>query len=198
MSKETNHQSSSGIRTRVRNDQFDPKLNFSRGAGTFRFAAWQLVKWAFFRTVFPWPVRMKVSLLRFFGCRLGVGVVIKPQVNIHLPWKLQIGDHAWIGEEVYILNFEPVKIGSHVCISQRAFICAGNHDYRTVSMVYRNAPIVIEDGVWIGAHTFVAPGVVVGVDAVVAAGSVLVSDATPGSVYSGNPAKEVGRRWREV
>jgi len=133
--------------------------------------------------------------LKFFGARIGKGVVIKPRVNIHFPWKLTIGDHAWIGEEVFLLNFEPIIIGRHCCISQRAFLCTGNHDYRQPSMPYRNRPITIEDGAWVGAQVFVSPGVTIGIDAVIAAGSVVTRSQPAYVVCSGNPCAVVRNRW---
>jgi putative colanic acid biosynthesis acetyltransferase WcaF len=182
--------------TRVRNDRFDRSLGYERGRGVAVFALWQLVKAVFFRPAFPWPSRLRVALLRAFGAEVGRGVYIKPQVNIHLPWKLRLGDHAWLGEEAFILNFEPISIGAHACVSQRAFLCGGNHDYRDEGMRYRNAPIVVGDGAWIGAQAFVGPGVEVGVDAVITAGSVLLQKAEPGRVYAGNPAVAKAWRWK--
>ena len=35
---------------------------------------------------------IKVRLLRLFGAQVGVGVNIKPNVNIKYPWLLEIGD----------------------------------------------------------------------------------------------------------
>jgi putative colanic acid biosynthesis acetyltransferase WcaF len=185
------------MKTKLRNDLFDNRAGFVRGRSVGVFALWQLVKWFFFRTVFPWPSILKVFLLRVFGATIGGGVCIKPQVNIHLPWKLVVGDHAWIGEEVFILNFEPIKIGAHACISQRAFLCGGNHDYRDPAMCYRNAPIIVEAGAWVGAQVFVAPGVTVGKEAVISAGSVLLKNAEAGRIYAGNPAEPKGWRWKD-
>jgi len=181
--------------SRVRNDRFDASIGYERGRSVGVFAAWQLVKWVFFKTVLPWPSGLKVTLLRFFGAKVGRGVCVKPQVNIHLPWKLTLGDHTWIGEEAFILNFEPVTIGAHVCISQRAFLCAGNHDFRDPSMKYRNRPITIDDGVWIGAQVFVSPGVVIGNEAVVTAGSIVTKDLPAGMICSGSPCMPVRARW---
>ena len=186
------------MHTRVRNDLFVSTIGFTRGKNVLIFGLWQFAKFLFFRSVLPWPSFLRVLILRFFGAKIGSGVVIKPQVNIHLPWKLVIGDFTWIGEEAYILNFEPVRIGSHICISQRAFLCAGNHNYRDPSMGYRNAAIVIDDGVWVGAQVFVAPGVEIGCDAVLTAGSVVVSDVEAGKIYSGNPARVSGVRWPSI
>ncbi|HTJ78206.1 MAG TPA: WcaF family extracellular polysaccharide biosynthesis acetyltransferase [Rariglobus sp.] len=181
--------------TRVRNDLFDASQGFDRGRPVWVFALWQLIKWMFFRTIFPWPSALKVWLLRVFGAEVGAGVCIKPQVNIHLPWKLELGDHAWIGEEAFILNFEPVKIGAHACISQRAFLCGGNHDFRDPAMCYRNAPIVIGAGAWIGAQVFVASGVTIGDEAVVTAGSVVTQNMPAGMICGGNPCVPIKARW---
>src|SRR5262249_21323823 len=145
----------------------------NRGRPFLIEAIWYLAKWLLFLTAFPVPSRVKRAVLRAFGARIGRGVVIKPRVNIHLPWKLQIGDYTWVGEEVFILNFEQVSMGAHCGISQRAFLCTGNHDFRQPHMPYRNEPIVVEDGAWVGAQVLVAPGVAIGTEAVIAAGSVV-------------------------
>jgi len=181
--------------TRLRNDQFDPSDGFERGRSLPIEAAWYLCKVCFFLSAFPWPSSFKCRLLRWFGARIGRGVVIKPRVNIHFPWKLSVGDHSWIGEESWILNFEPVQIGAHCCISQRAFLCAGSHDYRSIRMRYRNSSITIGDGAWIAAQVFVAPGVTIGEEAVAVAGSIVVNHLPAAMVCAGNPCRPVKTRW---
>jgi putative colanic acid biosynthesis acetyltransferase WcaF len=181
--------------TRVRLDLFDATAGLTRGRGMFIEAFWYGVKCAVFTTSLPWPSAMKVALLRRFGAQIGLGVVIKPRVNIHFPWKLTVGDHCWLGEGSWILNLAPVSLGAHVCISQNAFLCTGNHDFRQPHMPYRNAPITIEDGAWIAAQTFVGPGVTVGRDTVVLAGSVVLKSLDGGNVYQGSPCVLIGPRW---
>jgi putative colanic acid biosynthesis acetyltransferase WcaF len=158
-------------------------------------ALWYFVKCLVFLPAWPVPSGIKRLLLRLFGAQVGKGVVIKPRVNIHLPWKLVISDFSWIGEEVFILNFEPVTIGAHCCLSQRVFLCTGNHDYRFPDMPYRNRPITLRDGAWVGAQAFVAPGVTIGTEAVIAAGSVVTSDQPPRMVCGGNPCSALKKRW---
>jgi putative colanic acid biosynthesis acetyltransferase WcaF len=181
--------------TRVRNDLFDSGQGLSRGRSLPVEACWYLLKCAVFLNPLPVPVALKRILLRLFGAKVGRGVIIKPRVNIHFPWKLSLGDHSWIGEEVFILNLEPVSVGRHCCVSQRAFLCTGNHDYRQREMPYCNRPITLEDGVWIGAQSFVGPGVTVGTDSVVAAGSVVTKALPPGMVCRGNPCLPSRPRW---
>lgn len=175
-------------------DRFDPKQGFDRGRSKWVVAIWYLTKCVFFLSPLPWPSGFKCALLRLFGAQIGRGVVIKPRINIHFPWKLKIGDCSWLGEEVFILNFEACTIGAHCCISQRAFLCGGNHDFRSEDFRYRNGPIRIKNGAWVGAQCFIAPDVVIAEEAVITAGSIVTRSMPAGKICSGNPCAPVGER----
>ncbi len=104
--------------------------HFDRGASRFREYLWLLTSAILFRFC-PFSLSpLKRVVLRVFGAKIGRGAVIKPQVKITFPWKLEVGDFVWLGEECWLLNLERIVIGSNVCISQRAFLCTGNHNYR--------------------------------------------------------------------
>jgi putative colanic acid biosynthesis acetyltransferase WcaF len=181
--------------SKVRNSQFNPRLNFELGRPKWMLAIWYLIKIVTLQSAFPWPSAVKGKLLAVFGAVVGRGIYLKPRINVHIPWKLSIGSDTWIGEGVEIYNFAKVTIGSNCCISQRAFLCAANHDYRDPAMCYRHAPITIKDGAWIGACTFIAPGVTIGTDTVVTAGSLVTKDLPDGMVCSGNPCQPIKPRW---
>jgi putative colanic acid biosynthesis acetyltransferase WcaF len=183
-------------RSEVRLQNFDSKIGLNRGASRLKEGVWYLIKTLFFLSALPYPSRFKVWLLKAFGAEVGSGVVIKPRVNIHMPWKLWIKNNVWIGEEVFILNFEKVTIGNNVCVSQRAFICGGNHDYRVPSMPYRNGPVTLQDGCWVGASCFIGPDVVIGTDSIITAGSVLTGSVDDNGIFRGNPAIKISSRWK--
>lgn len=184
------------MESNVRLNDFDASVKFSRGAGIIKFGVWYLLKMIFFLTSVPFPSNFKSAILRGFGARVGRNVVIKPRVNIHFPWKLVLGDNVWIGEEVFILNFEQLEVGNNVCISQRVFLCGGNHDFRDPAFSYRNGPIKVHDGCWLGASAFIGPSVTIGVDTVISAGSVVTSDLPSNGVYKGNPLIYCSERWK--
>lgn len=127
-------------------------------------------------------------LLRLFGSKVGKRVVIRPGIRIKFPWYFEIGDDSWIGEDVWIDNLAPVRIGSNACISQGAYLCTGNHDWTDPAFGLLVRPIIIGDGGWVGAKATVCPGVEVGECAVAAAGSVVTSNLAAYTIHGGNPA----------
>ena len=133
-------------------------------------------------------------LLKLFGARIGKGVVIKPRVNIKYPWRLEIGNHSWIGEGVWIDNLAQVKIGSHVCISQNAILLCGSHDYSKSTFDLMVGEIVLEDGVWIGAGSIVTKDTICKSHALLSLMSVAKGTLEPFSIYAGNPAIFVKNR----
>jgi len=167
---------------------------FDRGAGAVKEGCWLLISLVLFRLC-PFSFSaLKRVVLRAFGADIGCHVTIKPKVNITFPWKLSVGDHVWLGEECWLLNLERVVIGSNVCISQRAFLCTGSHDYKRATFDLITRPIKLEDGVWVGAGCWVGPGVTLGAHAVLTAGSVASRNLAADGIYRGNPAELVKPR----
>jgi putative colanic acid biosynthesis acetyltransferase WcaF len=177
----------------VRNDLFD-NAQFDRGRPKAVEVAWYVTKIIFFLSAWPWPAALKTRLLRAFGCDVGTGLIIKPRVNIHFPWKLTIGNYCWIGERTEILNLESVALDDHSTLSQDVCLAAGGHDSSSASMAYKNRPIRIGRSAWVTSRAFVGPGVTVGEGAVIGAGAVVLKDVEPNSVMVGNPAMAVGLR----
>lgn len=118
------------------------------------------------------PTNFRPIILRFFGAKIGRDVLIRQRVKIHWPWKLEIGDHSWLGEGVWLLNLEQITIGSSVCISQDAFICTGSHKSSSPNFEFDNRPISIEDGAWICARSIVLRGSIIAQGQVIPAGQV--------------------------
>ena len=167
---------------------------FDKGAGIIKQTLWYFVNALFVRASWNPFMGIKVFLLKIFGAQIGRGLVIKNNVCIKFPWKLVIGDNVWLGENVWIDNLDNVSIGNNVCISQGALLLTGNHDYTRSTFDYRNAPIIIEDGAWVGAKAIVCPGVRMGMCAILTVGSIATKDLNPYSINQGNPAIKIRER----
>lgn len=168
--------------------------NFDKGAGFIKQTLWYFVNALLVRASWNPFMGIKIFFLKTFGAKIGKGLVIKNNVCIKYPWKLTLGDYVWLGENCWIDNLDYVTIGNNVCISQGALLLTGNHDYTISSMPYRNAPIVIEDGAWIGAKTVVCPGTKVYNNAVLTVGSVASKNLECNGIYRGNPATLIRTR----
>lgn len=169
------------------NDWYNPGSKLKR-------VIWYLFNAAFLLNPFNPFSGLKKGVLRMFGAKIGAGVVIKQRVNVKYPWMLEVGEHAWIGEDVWIDNLAPVKIGAHCCISQGALLLCGNHNYKKSSFDLMVGEIVMEEGSWVGAKGIVTGGVTLKSHAILSAGSVTSKNLEAYWIYRGNPATKVIER----
>lgn len=154
--------------------------NYSRGRPFPVQVLWMLVSRCV--TMRWWcPNRLRVFILRGFGARIGAGTLIRHDVRIHWPWKLTVGRDTWIGESAWILNLEPVTIGSNTCISQGVLLCTGSHDRFSPTFEFDNAPIFVGDSVWIAARATILRGVRIADGATVGATGLVAQDVADGA-----------------
>lgn len=162
-------------------------------------ASWKRLLWYFVNVLVmknSWlPISaLKVWTLRLFGAKIGIGVNIKPCVNVKYPWLLEVGNYTWIGENVWIDNLARVRIGNNVCISQGVMLLCGNHNYKKSTFDLMIGEITLEDGCWIGAQSVVCPGVTVHSHSVLGVSSVANHDLDAYYIYQGNPVIQVRKR----
>jgi putative colanic acid biosynthesis acetyltransferase WcaF len=180
--------------SRVRLSEFDNSW-YDPGRNDLVRVLWLLVSALFVQSALQPSSAIRVKLLRLFGARIGEGVVIKPRVQVKYPWRLEVGDHVWIGEGAWIDNLANVTIDSNVCISQEVYLLTGNHDYRAPTFDLKVEKICLKEGAWVGARAVVCPGVTMAEDSVLAVGSVLSSDTEAATIYRGNPAIPTSKRY---
>ena len=155
---------------------------------------WLLVNALFFNHSLAVFNTFKIVVLKLFGAKIGIDVLIKPSVNIKYPWFLIIGNHVWIGENVWIDNLTTVSIGNNVCISQGAMLLTGNHNYTKPTFDLIIGEITLEDGVWLGSQSVVCPGITCHSHSVLAVNSTATKNMDAYSIYQGNPAIKVRDR----
>jgi putative colanic acid biosynthesis acetyltransferase WcaF len=116
-------------------------------------------------------------------------VILRPRLRVRFPWKLEIGDRSWIGEDVWLHNQDRLSIGSDAVISQGTFITTGSHAHRRdMGLITRS--VTIGNGAWITSRCVVLGGSRIGVSALVTPGTV-VSGVVPDAVVFGQPRGEV-------
>lgn len=94
--------------------------------------------------------------------------------------RIEIGKNVMLGSGccVYDTDFHPVKAEYRFGVKR--------DDRMTVSK-----PIVIEDGVFIGAHSIILKGTHIGKNSIIGAGSVVTGKIPANQVWAGNPARYI-------
>lgn len=165
-----------------------------RGRSAWFVQLWWLVQSSLFGLSPQFCYGWRRWLLRVFGAKIGVGVLVRPSVRITYPWKLELGDYAWIGDDVVLYTLGNIKIGAHAVISQRSYLCTGSHEYARPTFDIFAKPIDVGAEAWLATDVFVAPGVMIGQGTVVGARSSVYGSLPAGMVTVGNPAKVIRAR----
>lgn len=124
--------------------------------------------------------------------RVGRDVRLRMPVAVYAPESLSIGSQVDIGEFVVLRANGGLRIGDRVLIAAHATLTTRGHPIapprygRTV-----DAPIVIEDDVWVGAAAVVLPGVTIGRGSVVGAGAVVTKDVPKDTIVGGVPSRVI-------
>jgi putative colanic acid biosynthesis acetyltransferase WcaF len=183
--------------------EFSPQLNatplidlrlydqswFDRGKPGWFILLWWLVQAIAFPLSLHNAHGFRCWLLRLFGAKIGKGVLIRPTARFTYPWKIEIGDYSWIGDDVVLYSLDRITIGTQCVISQKSYLCTGSHDFRDVAFNLVTAPIVIGNGVWIAADCFIGCGVKIGANAAIGARSSVFSDIPEQQVAWGTPCR---------
>ena len=167
----------------------------NRNPRKFKRLLWELAWMFLFRPAPRWCLNAwRRTLLRLFGAKIGKGVRIDPSARVWQPWKLSVGNNAWIGPRAEIYSVDSIAIGANAVVSESAFLCTASHDITSRTFDLKTRPLGVGDCAWICARAIVLPGADVGEGALVAAGSVVVKSVEPWTVVGGNPARFIKRR----
>ena len=118
---------------------------------------------------------------------------------------MSIGDYTSIPKgSVFYCTEASLTIGKKVIFGPHPTIITGDHRIDVVGkyimdsnekLPENDAPVVIEDDVWIGANVTILKGVTIGRGSVVAAGAVVTKSCPPYSIIGGVPAKVLKMRF---
>jgi acetyltransferase-like isoleucine patch superfamily enzyme len=135
---------------------------------------------------------------KLLGIDIGQRTVIDMEQYLVCPAGLKIGQHTHINRGCMIDSRGGITIGNNVSISHKVSLVSASHDIKSSTFDYLSAPIFIHDNAWIGLNAIILKGVTIGEGAVIAAGSVVTSNVLPYSIVAGIPAKELGKRNKEL
>jgi acetyltransferase-like isoleucine patch superfamily enzyme len=122
---------------------------------------------------------------------------------------ITIGDRCMLGKGIGIVGHERIELGNDIWTGHYVYITDQNHGYEELDepigvQMWKNEPVSIGDGSWLGHDAIVLPGSHIGRHVVIAAGAVVAGLQVPDySVVAGIPARVVrkyvaGEGWVTV
>lgn len=107
--------------------------------------------------------------------------------------KIHIGSYSIINPGVRITSANRIDVGEACMLAINSYLSDADwHDLNhRIYAPGANAPICLQNNVWIGDGALVTKGVTVGENSIVGARAVVTKDVPADSIVAGNPAKVV-------
>lgn len=144
--------------------------------------------------------QLRGPFLRLLGARIGSASVVHDVRFFNLYRRglsgLSVGDECFLGDECLLDLAEGITLERQVTFAERVLVLThtnvGYADHPLQShFPAMAAPVVIEQGSFVGAAVTILPGVRIGARSFVAAGSVVTAEVPPGMLVAGVPARVV-------
>jgi len=144
--------------------------------------------------------QLRAPWLRLLGARIGRGTIVHDVRFFNLYRRgmggLEIAEECFLGDECLLDLAEGIRLERQVTLAERVLVLThtnvGYHDHPLQAQFpAQAAPVVIEQGSFIGANATLLPGTRIGARSFVAAGSVVTADVPPGTLVAGVPARAV-------
>lgn len=143
-----------------------------------------------------WRVIGRIGNLLFRGLMFPdyPSVICHRTVEVKFPQNIRFAGPAIIGPGCTLGAAGNIEFGAHVRVSRDVIIETGGLDFSVPQYPYKHvkAPIVIGEGVWIGARAIILGNVEIGTRAVIGAGAVVTRSVEPFAIMAGVPARKVG------
>lgn len=130
-------------------------------------------------------------------CWIGDYGTIHEQTVIYGDEKCSIGHNCWIGQST-VLNSEAeliIKDNFRIGVQSQVWTHVASGEQIEGCRMYKVAPTVIEDDVWLVGHVIVSTGLTIANRTVVFPGSVVTKNTLPGHCYSGIPAQDITEKY---
>mgnify|MGYP000030096949 FL=1 len=102
-----------------------------------------------------------------------------------------------VAELRFIMNGANHRMDGITTYPFNIFGCGWEKVTPTIEQLPFKGDTVIGNDVWIGQNVTIMPGVIIGDGAIIAANSTVVKSVEPYSIYSGNPAKFIKKRFSD-
>lgn len=154
--------------------------------------------------VFYWEKSFKLKLLEYVG--RGAELNFTKSTNYCIGKNLVIGKNCILdvsdGYGIYLGDYVSIALGSYIRTANHRIddltkpISKQGHIAKFIEYSGSSYSVIIEDDVWVGAHSIILSGAHIGKGSVISAGSVVSSVIPEYSIVAGNPARVIANRLK--
>jgi len=144
--------------------------------------------------------QLRAPWLRLLGAHIGRGTILHDVRFFNLYRRglagLELGDECFVGDECLLDLAEGIRLERQVTFAERVLVLThtnvgyADHPLQAHFPAVA-APVVVEQGSFVGAAATLLPGIRIGARSFVAAGSVVTEDVPAGALVAGVPARVV-------
>jgi len=136
------------------------------------------------------PAELRALFARLTGASIDPSFWLLPPFYTDFGRNIRVGRNVFVNHACEFMDRGGITIGDNVLIGPKVNLVTINHPLDPARRRSTHcAPIVIEDGAWLGAAVSVMPGVTIGRNAVVAANAVVTRNVASDTVVGGIPAR---------
>ena len=144
--------------------------------------------------------QLRAPWLRLLGARIGRGSILHDVRFFNLYRRglagLELGEECFLGDECLLDLAEGIRLERQVTFAERVLVLThtnvgyADHPLQAHFPAVA-APVVVEQGAFVGAAVTLLPGIRIGARSFVAAGSVVTENVPAGTLVAGVPARVV-------
>jgi maltose O-acetyltransferase len=147
--------------------------------------------------------RIRTEALRAAGVRIGEATLFfgLPKLVGRGPvhQKLTVGTYCGFNKGAFFDLADTVSIGDHVAVGHDVIFLTSGYEKGTAACragAPMSAPIVVGNGVWLGARAMLLPGVTVGAGSVISAGVAVSENVPENTLLTGTQRVSIAK-WRQ-
>jgi acetyltransferase-like isoleucine patch superfamily enzyme/acyl carrier protein len=133
---------------------------------------------------------LRPAIARLCGVQCGKKVFLEKGIFYGNPKNLKIGNKSGVCRRAFLDGYDKITLGDNVVIAFEVTFVTSNHEMgppgRRTGRLF-GGPIVVGDGVWIGARATIGPGVEIGAGSMVSTAAAVMKSVPPNSLVSGVP-----------
>lgn len=140
----------------------------------------------------------RLIYVHIYRMKIAKGAFVGRKVKFFSPWKIDIGQNAFINNGCLLDGRKGIMIGRNVNLSWNVNVWTLQHDPDDKDFGVKGGDVSIDEYAWIATGATILPNIKIGRGAVIGAESVVTKDVDDFEIVAGNPARFIRKRSKNI